>query len=191
MRIARVLLVIIAVVCLGVALSYPIRYREAQEKNDSDMETLAQMRQKARQSQSLDLPQSFTEQGLPGGRPEDRVRTRDRYWTGGPGRQPNGRLLAHPPAPENGGEGGHGAGGGPGRPRRPPPSGVWKGMLPDGESGEAAGPRKQGLDRERRGPKSPGKGEKPPTAQEGPARVPLAGAYAHAGAHAASPTTGT
>ena len=51
MRIVRVLLVIIAVVCLAVALSYPIRYRQAQEKNDSDMETLAQMRQRVRQSQ--------------------------------------------------------------------------------------------------------------------------------------------
>ena len=41
MRIARVLLVVLAVVCLGVALSYPLRYHQAQEKNDNDMETLA------------------------------------------------------------------------------------------------------------------------------------------------------
>ena len=51
MRIARVLLVIVAVICLGVALSYPLRYRQAQEKNDTDMVDLAQMRQQARQSQ--------------------------------------------------------------------------------------------------------------------------------------------
>ncbi len=70
MRIARALLVIIAVVCLGVALSYPLRYREAQEKNDSDMEELARMRQQARQSQSLDLPDSFTEQGRSGAESE-------------------------------------------------------------------------------------------------------------------------
>ena len=49
MRIVRVLLVIIAVACLAVALSYPIRYRQAQEKNDSDMEALARMRQRVRQ----------------------------------------------------------------------------------------------------------------------------------------------
>ena len=50
MRIARVLLVIVAVVCLGVAISYPIRYNQAKEKNDTDMEDLARMRQQARQS---------------------------------------------------------------------------------------------------------------------------------------------
>ena len=49
MRIARVLLVIVAVVCLGVALSYPIRYRMAQEKNDTELDQLAQMRQSVRQ----------------------------------------------------------------------------------------------------------------------------------------------
>jgi len=60
MRIARVVLVIVAVVCLGVALSYPLRYRQAQEKNDTDMEELARMRQQVRQSQvegSQDRPQ--------------------------------------------------------------------------------------------------------------------------------------
>lgn len=50
MRIARVLLVIVAVVCLGVAVSYPIRYNQAKEKNDTDMEDLARMRQQARHS---------------------------------------------------------------------------------------------------------------------------------------------
>ena len=51
MRIVRVLLVIVAIVCLAVALSYPIRYYQAQKKNDSDMEALARMRQRVRQSQ--------------------------------------------------------------------------------------------------------------------------------------------
>ena len=49
MRIARVLLVIVGVICLGVALSYPLRYRQAQDKNDTDMEQLARIRQQARQ----------------------------------------------------------------------------------------------------------------------------------------------
>ena len=60
-------MVIIAVVCLGVALSYPIRYRQAQEENDTNMEELAQMRQRARQSQldGLQGGQILTGQTLP------------------------------------------------------------------------------------------------------------------------------
>ena len=49
MKIVRVLLILIAVAAIGVALSYPIRYRLAQEKNDSELDQLAQMRNKARQ----------------------------------------------------------------------------------------------------------------------------------------------
>ena len=48
MRIVRVLLVIVAVVCLGVAVSYPIRYHLAQDKNDTELDQLAQMRQSVR-----------------------------------------------------------------------------------------------------------------------------------------------
>ena len=44
MRLIRILLVIIAVVCIGVALSYPIRYRLAQNENNSNMDELAAMR---------------------------------------------------------------------------------------------------------------------------------------------------
>ena len=71
MRIARVLLVVIAVVCLGVALSYPIRYHEAQEKNDTDMEALARMRQQARQGQDIDSPSDAFAPTSPEGQPED------------------------------------------------------------------------------------------------------------------------
>ena len=66
MRIVRILLVIVAVVCLGVALSYPLRYRQAQEKNDTDLEELARMRQQVRQSQvegTQDRPQYPTFRG--------------------------------------------------------------------------------------------------------------------------------
>jgi len=66
MRIARVLLVIVAVVCLGVALSYPLRYRQAQEKNDTDLEGLAQMRQQARQSQADSTRDDVVFPALPG-----------------------------------------------------------------------------------------------------------------------------
>ena len=44
MRFVRILLVIVAVVCIGVALSYPIRYYLAQKSNNTDMEQLASMR---------------------------------------------------------------------------------------------------------------------------------------------------
>ena len=66
MRIARVLLVIVAVVCLGVALSYPIRYRQAQEKNDTDLGDLAQMRQQARQSEVDSARDDVVFPALPG-----------------------------------------------------------------------------------------------------------------------------
>ena len=52
MRFLRILLVIVAVVCFGVALSYPLRYRQAEESNNTKMETLAEMRQRVRQEQS-------------------------------------------------------------------------------------------------------------------------------------------
>lgn len=71
MRIARVVLVIVAVVCLGVALSYPLRYRQAQEKNDTDMEDLAQMRQQARQSQVENTRDDVVFPALPGRFAED------------------------------------------------------------------------------------------------------------------------
>ena len=66
MRIARVLLVIVAVICLGVALSYPLRYRQAQEKNDTDMGDLAQMRQQARQGQVDSAGDDVVFPALPG-----------------------------------------------------------------------------------------------------------------------------
>ena len=51
MRLIRVLLVIVAVVCIGVALSYPIRYRLAQNQNNANMDELSAMRQQARQAE--------------------------------------------------------------------------------------------------------------------------------------------
>ena len=51
MKILRALLVVVAVACFAVALSYPIRYHLAQKSNDSYMETLSAMRQRARDRQ--------------------------------------------------------------------------------------------------------------------------------------------
>ena len=55
MRLWRALLIVVAVVCFGVALSYPIRYRMAQESNNSELEELSAMRARAREQQALDL----------------------------------------------------------------------------------------------------------------------------------------
>lgn len=53
MRWTRILLAIIAVVCFGVALSYPIRYRLAQKENNDNMDELSAMRSKAQQEQGV------------------------------------------------------------------------------------------------------------------------------------------
>lgn len=47
MRGTRIALIIVAVVCFGVALSYPIRYRLAQQSNEADMEQLSALREQA------------------------------------------------------------------------------------------------------------------------------------------------
>ena len=52
MRLTRILLIIVAVVCFGVALSYPIRYRLAQNENNSNMEELSAMRAKIQQNET-------------------------------------------------------------------------------------------------------------------------------------------
>ena len=59
MRLTRVLLVIVAVVCFGVALSYPIRYFMAQKTNNDNMEQLSQLRAQAQAA--------TPEAGAPGG----------------------------------------------------------------------------------------------------------------------------
>lgn len=48
MRYVRALLIAVAVVCFGVALSYPIRYRLAQRSNDGNMERLSALRTRAK-----------------------------------------------------------------------------------------------------------------------------------------------
>ena len=51
-RIWRALLIVIAVACFAVALSYPIRYHLAQESNNSELESLSAMRQRVRESEA-------------------------------------------------------------------------------------------------------------------------------------------
>ena len=69
MRWLRILLVVVAVACFAVALSYPIRYRLKQESNNSALDQLAEMRHRA-QSQlggTDDAPEATrsSETGLP------------------------------------------------------------------------------------------------------------------------------
>ena len=40
----RLLLILVAVACFGVALSYPIRYRMAEQSNNTELESLSAMR---------------------------------------------------------------------------------------------------------------------------------------------------
>ena len=54
MRLIRILLVIVALVCIGVAVSYPIRYRLARDENNSAMDELSAMRAKARHDAGID-----------------------------------------------------------------------------------------------------------------------------------------
>ena len=63
MRALRILLVIVAVVCFGVALSYPVRYYLAQKSNDTEMEQLAEMRSRARQDETEPVEESGTGAG--------------------------------------------------------------------------------------------------------------------------------
>ena len=55
----RALLIVIAVICFGVALSYPIRYRMAQESNNSELKELSAMRQRVQEQAAT--PQSGNE----------------------------------------------------------------------------------------------------------------------------------
>ncbi|MBR6889357.1 MAG: hypothetical protein IKN05_00025, partial [Clostridia bacterium] len=53
MRALRIILVIVALVCFGVALSYPIRYRMKQNSNTATMEDLAALRRKVQQENGI------------------------------------------------------------------------------------------------------------------------------------------
>ena len=66
MRLTRILLIIVAVVCFGVALSYPIRYRLAQNENNANMEELSALRAKTQQTEA-DADET-TAEGTPAGR---------------------------------------------------------------------------------------------------------------------------
>ena len=54
MRHWRVILIVVAVVSIGVALSYPIRYRMAEESNNSEMEELSAMRSSVLSQMNMD-----------------------------------------------------------------------------------------------------------------------------------------
>ncbi|MBQ6373909.1 MAG: sortase [Clostridia bacterium] len=54
MKALRILLLVIAVVCIGVAVSYPIRYQRALKENDQELRDLSAMRRRVREEQGID-----------------------------------------------------------------------------------------------------------------------------------------
>ena len=56
MKIARILLIIIAVVCIGVAVSYPIRYKMELDTATEEMETLSDMRRRVLEAEATEIP---------------------------------------------------------------------------------------------------------------------------------------
>ena len=145
MRIARVLLVIVGVICLGVALSYPLRYRQAQEKNDTDMEQLARMRQQARRSQAAESGDRVVYPAFPGLNADDGGE--EEALPGAEPAQETGEEKASPGAesvPEAGEEedaanaGSSGGTGSPGTPAAVDAGSLGGTDIPDGSSPEAA-----------------------------------------------------
>ena len=57
MKKLRIALLVIAVVCIGVAVSYPIRYQLELRKTNTQLEELSAMRMRVRQEQGIDAPQ--------------------------------------------------------------------------------------------------------------------------------------
>lgn len=64
MKLLKVLLVVIAVVCIGVAVSYPIRYKVELDSNNSELEDLSSMRRRVLEEQNI-VPEDVGE-----GRPQ-------------------------------------------------------------------------------------------------------------------------
>ena len=57
MKKLRIVLLVIAVVCIGVAVSYPIRYQLELRKTNTELGELSAMRMRVRQEQGIDAPQ--------------------------------------------------------------------------------------------------------------------------------------
>ena len=55
MKILKVLLILVAVACIGVALSYPIRYKLELDSNNSELEELSNMRRKVMAEQHIGM----------------------------------------------------------------------------------------------------------------------------------------
>ena len=55
MKILKVLLILIAVACIGVALSYPIRYKLELDSNNNELEELSNMRRKVMEEQHIGM----------------------------------------------------------------------------------------------------------------------------------------
>ena len=54
MKTLRILLIVIAVICIGVAVSYPIRYKIELDQTESELEELSGMRRRALEAMSAE-----------------------------------------------------------------------------------------------------------------------------------------
>ena len=64
-RFWRALLILVALVCFGVALSYPIRYRLAEKSNNDELESLSAMRARVREEQNVEMPMPVVSTAAP------------------------------------------------------------------------------------------------------------------------------
>ena len=99
MRHWRLLLIIIALICFGVALSYPIRYRVAEESNNADMESLAAMRARVISEMNGEAPDNSPGANEPENQITENVNEADR--TAREDREQSGLVDVGAAAPDN------------------------------------------------------------------------------------------
>lgn len=95
MKILKVLLILIAVACIGVALSYPIRYKLELDSNNNELEELSNMRRKVMEEQHIGMD---AEAQTPEAAPPERAQAPET--TGEPAPEPPAQTeAAQPEAP--------------------------------------------------------------------------------------------
>ena len=96
MKILKVLLILIAVACIGVALSYPIRYKLELDSNNNELEELSNMRRKVMEEQHIGMD---TEGQMPEAAPPEQAQAPET--TGEPAPETPARTeeAAHPEPP--------------------------------------------------------------------------------------------
>lgn len=108
MRWIRILLIVVAVVCIGVAVSYPIRYRLAQQENNADLEQLSRMREKAQRGDGVQ-PDAAVQDGPEGGETSESAAVPPAQHGSDNGETPESAAGAAPQFEADGGEAPEGA----------------------------------------------------------------------------------